>query len=146
MYASPRQINFVVPPAARMGVVEVEITAAGNPQTTTVEIADASPVLFAQAGLVLNATGSANGEANPAARGETVTVFATGLRGGAGPSNTGAMIGLARVENVAATEAPGLAGLWTLRIRIPESAAAGLSPLVIYSGGLGSNTLAVTIR
>ncbi|MBI3279703.1 MAG: hypothetical protein HYZ57_07680 [Acidobacteria bacterium] len=83
-YASPNQINFVVPPRLRAGPVELRIETEGvlGP-AVRLELAEAAPALFSAEdyALATHADGSLINTDAPAQPGEIVVLYATGLGG-----------------------------------------------------------------
>ncbi len=85
LFASPTQINAVVPFGVTGPTTQVQITYQGQPTvSTTVPVQPASPALFSLqsngggSGAILNQDGSINSRSNPAARGSVVVLYGTG--------------------------------------------------------------------
>ncbi|HEX5226294.1 MAG TPA: IPT/TIG domain-containing protein [Bryobacteraceae bacterium] len=85
LYASPTQINVVVPFGLSGASAQIEIVSLGQSViSTTVPVQAASPALFSAnsngggPGAILNQDGSINTRSNPAAPGSVVSLFATG--------------------------------------------------------------------
>jgi uncharacterized protein (TIGR03437 family) len=85
LFASPTQINAVVPFGVTGTTTEVQIAYQGQPTvSTTVPVQAASPALFSLqsngggSGAILNQDGSVNSRGNPAARGSVVVLYGTG--------------------------------------------------------------------
>jgi uncharacterized protein (TIGR03437 family) len=80
LYVSPGQVNILVPPLARTGLLHIEVDGTGTIDAPT---ADTVPGLFRIYGTyfaaALNEDGSVNGPANPAAPGARLTLFGTGF-------------------------------------------------------------------
>lgn len=155
LYTSPEQINFIVPAGVRSGLARV-IVSAGNTTVaeSSVEIEPSAPSLFLQSFeaarpvLALLPSGAAVSESNRAARGQTVTVLATGLGAEPSPDSVGAMLALHRVDAAAITADPAFPGLWRIQIAIPESGEGlrGQIPMAIYAGGSSSNTVSLWLQ
>jgi uncharacterized protein (TIGR03437 family) len=90
LYAGPNQINLVLPfglkPASPYGAVRMEVLRDGAPIASFDKLlADTDPGAFSAGGsglsflAALNQNGSVNSPANPAAAGEAVSIFVTGL-------------------------------------------------------------------
>jgi len=85
LYASPGQINAVVPFGVTGTTAQIQVLYQGQPTaSTTVQVQPASPAVFALdgsgggQGAILNQDGSVNSSNNPASRGSVVALFATG--------------------------------------------------------------------
>jgi hypothetical protein len=80
LYSSPGQVNILVPPLARTGLLHIEVDGTGAIDAPT---ADTVPGLFRIYGTyfaaALNENGSVNGPANPAPPGTRLTLFGTGF-------------------------------------------------------------------
>ena len=171
-YASAGQINAQVPFDATPGSrpqAYVRVSAGGDsvsvPETLT--LTPVAPGIFqigvARQGAVTNPQGQLTDTRAPAAAGDTVIVYATGLgltdlpvaTGEAAPSNPPAKVTVpvqARVGGVAATVqfaglAPGFAGLYQINVQIP----AGVTPgpaveLTLIQTGVSSNTVTIALR
>jgi uncharacterized protein (TIGR03437 family) len=85
LYASPSQINAVVPFGLSGATTEVQVVYQGQPiASVTVPVQAASPALFSAnssgggQGAILNQDGSVNTHTNPASPGTVVVLYATG--------------------------------------------------------------------
>jgi uncharacterized protein (TIGR03437 family) len=85
LFASPTQINAVVPFSVSGTTTQVQVMYQGQPTaSTTVPVQAASPAVFSMTsngggqGAILNQDGSVNSPNNPAAPGSVVVLFATG--------------------------------------------------------------------
>ena len=85
LYASPTQINTVVPFGVSGTSVQIQIVNQGQPvASTSVPVAAAAPAVFSLngsgggQGAILNQDGSVNSQTNPAAPGSVVVIYATG--------------------------------------------------------------------
>jgi len=80
LYSSPAQVNILVPPLARTGLLHIEVDGAGAIDAPT---ADTVPGLFrwytTYFAAALNGDGSANSPLSPAAPGTRLTLFGTGF-------------------------------------------------------------------
>jgi uncharacterized protein (TIGR03437 family) len=75
-YASATQVNAIVPYEVAGGATQVHVEVQGRSSNqVTVPVAAAAPGVFAG---IWNQDGSLNSESNPAARGDVVTLYATG--------------------------------------------------------------------
>jgi acid phosphatase type 7 len=158
IYASPTQINVVLPDDQTGQQVLQVRTRSGNVETP-VEIRAASPTLFARLvdgtewAAALHADGTLIDDKRPAAPGEWISVFGTGLgraRGAAAYGQLAPSAPLAiAIGTVTATvngqeavvsfagRAPGFWGLDQINLQVPQRAGAG--PLRIFVDGIGSN-------
>ena len=165
LYASPTQINAVVPYeiAGRFSTrMQVE---ARNQRSRDIElrVADTAPGIFALSGsgsgqgTVLNQNGSVNRPGNPESPGNVIVIYATGHGQTTPPGTTGLVIPagdlrrpvatpvLVRIGGQLATveyagSAPGLvAGSLQVNARIPTNTATGGNvPIVLEIGGVAS--------
>ncbi len=157
---SPLQINFQVPfkivdSQALVQVSTTEGTAAGR-----APVLSTSPGIF-DGTIAHGATGTPVDGSNPAARGEILVLFATGLgatqpevaSGSPAPSDPLARTAIpvtARFGDQQAPVhfaglAPGFVGLYQVNIQVPEGVS-GDVPLTIQAGGRSSNAVIVSIR
>lgn len=171
-YVSPNQINFLLPSDLFAAATTMQVR---NPAGITAPVpltvqANAAQVFTLDGKNVLatHADGSFVGRAglvasvtsSPAAPGETITVFATGLGGtspalipGQLPSAPAglatlpqATIGGAPATVVSGGIAPGVAGEYQLSIQVPANAASGDLPLVIQVGTASTVPVVVTVQ
>lgn len=178
-FVSPGQINYLVPyDVGASGTAELqvvrkstnEILAAG-----TVGLAQVSPALFVQGSAeqgpvaALNQDGSVNTPANPVARGQYISLFATGMGSvGAAPAEgtpppgpapaTEFLRVLINTEFVKDEDiqyfglAPSLVGVYQINVKVPDSAAPGSAVDVVVqvrstnsNVGAGGKLLKTTI-
>ena len=165
LYASSTQVNFQIPFETAVGPATVSLMANSAVfGTASATIQNVAPGLFleaAGAAAVLNQDNSLNGPNRPAAVGDTMAAFLTGLgavdppvaTGAAAPalslSTTNAVV-TATIGNVPASVqfsglAPGFVGLYQVNVTIPQLAA-GQYPLVVSAGGTSSNAGMVSVR
>ena len=160
LYISDPQINFQIPldtaagkalveiitPLGRTGAVEVTI----SPQAPGIFLADAS----GQGAVLAAGTGRLTSE-RPAAPGEFLEVFATGLGAVRRDTETGLQvttsvpevtIGGIPAEVDFSGLAPGFAGLYQINVRVPAGAAAGQQTLSLTIDGIASNDVWIVIR
>jgi uncharacterized protein (TIGR03437 family) len=167
-YVSPTQVNFLLPSNLTPGTVQVQVrNPAGISSQVPITVQANAPQLFTPDGrYVLAAHLNGNfvgkgGVSPPAAPGETVILYGTGL----GPTNpalipgqlpaepaslTGTQqvtIGGADATVVSAGIVPASAGLYQLIVQVPATAADG-DQLVVCSngGGVTSATTLITIQ
>jgi uncharacterized protein (TIGR03437 family) len=153
-FVSPGQIAVIVPYELSSATAQVQVTTDGNASNTVTMFTNATSAgIFTVPpgglgyGAVLHQDGSLVAPSHPAAGGETVSVFLSGLGavnpgitdGAAGPSDT-----LSRTKNTIAVYvggmmatvtyaglAPGLAGLYQVNVTIPSGLTAGDNALDI---------------
>jgi uncharacterized protein (TIGR03437 family) len=167
-YASPLQINFFVPYelAGETTATILLSTPAGVAEITGVPITPESPGLFltdaAGDAAVVHMSGQPVSVAAPAAGGEIVEIFATGLGpvsnapadDAAAPTNPLAMdqitplvtIGGVNAKVVFAGLAPTFAGLNQIDVVVPTGLPSGPNTLTIAVGPLFSNTAVIQLR
>ncbi len=169
-YVSPAQINFQVPFEVTTPAADVVITRGDDGRTATLRLTlgPASPGIFTftsdgtgPAAALHAEGGAAAGAANPAARGEWLSLYATGLgpvtpaaQSGAAPASLSStvtmpvvMVGNSRAEVSFAGLAPGFAGLYQVNFRVPADAVPGSEmPLKLLIGSVESNTTKLAIR
>jgi uncharacterized protein (TIGR03437 family) len=167
-YASASQINFFVPYelAGETTATILVSTAAGVAAVTGVPITPESPGVFltdaSGDAAVTHLNGQAVNAAAPAAGGEIVQIFATGLGpvshtpddDAAAPTNPLAMdqitpqviIGGVDAQVLFAGLAPGFAGLNQINVVVPKGLPSGPTKLTISAGPLFSNTAVIQLR
>lgn len=174
VFVSPNQVNFLVPwelgnaSSAALTVSVGGVTGVAR----TVPLVSAAPGIFTadgKQGVILIANSSflagpagAFPSARPAQRGETVSIFATGLgtvsnrpaSGAAAPTDPLSQtlnfpvvtIGGVVAEVTFSGLAPGFTGLYQVNVKIPYTAPAGNSvPLVVSVLGRDSNTVTIAV-
>jgi len=167
-YVAANQINAVVPYSLSgktttsltvqyLGVASAPTMLAVVPSMTGVFTANASGTGQAS---ILNQDGSTNSSSNPAARGSTVTLFATGLgatnpqiANGVVPQNTSIqpalpvslLIGGQPANVVSSYAAPGMLGVFAINAQIPSSAQVGTAVTVVLLVGAVTSQQGTTI-
>ncbi len=143
-YVSPRQINVLVPSQFRTGTVNLQVVVNGRAgPEVPIKLEESAPALFEDAnGFVIatHANGSVISEDAPAARGETVVLYATGL-GPVIPATVANRIpqqaawlerfsefkvrldgtAVAQERVLYAGVSPGFAGLYQINVRLPDN-------------------------
>jgi uncharacterized protein (TIGR03437 family) len=162
-YVSPTQISAIVPYELSAGVAQVQVITDGNPSNTVTMFTNETSVgVFSVPpgglgyGAVLHQNGQLVSPSNPAAIGETVSVYLTGLGavsptiadGAAGVAGATTNTITADINGTAATVtysglAPQLAGLYQMNVTIPSGVTSGDNFLDI--GGTDSYTSEVLI-
>jgi len=159
LYVSGQQINAVLP-AGLSGLTPLKLLTPAGQHTLNVWISPAVPAVF-----TLDSSGSGPGAvlhastnlpvttSNPAAPGEYVSIYATGL----GPTMRSGDLDVAIITpqvligGVPATilfagNAPGYPGLNQINVQVPQIAAGPAVPLIVQSGGHSSNAVTLAIR
>ena len=158
-YVSPSQINFQAPwELAGRASAELRISVDGvSSAPMTIPLSNHAPGIFA--GAIVGQDGSLVTADRPAAPGDPVSLYCTGLGAVAeAPPPTGEAAGRpaaalaeakVRVGGIAAATtyaglAPGLVGACQVSFRVPE-AEGGLLPLEIEVGGVRSNVIEIAV-
>jgi glucosylceramidase len=164
LYVSPGQINAQVPWSVTPGGATLTVTHAGVAASQTVTIAAAGPAIFTIGGTYAAARNqdyTVNSQGDPAAVGQAILLFGTGLgavspavaTGVAASSTTLSKITgkvTATVGGVPATVqfaglAPGFAGLCQINVTIPAGVT-GSVPVVISVNGTASNAAQIWVQ
>lgn len=166
-YVSPKQINFQVPFEVSGSRAQI-VVKRDDKQSLPVdaETGDASPGIFpagaGDAGTILNSNGTLNSPENPAAQGEVLMIFCTGLGSVNPPVSTGTpapsaeplartvlapavAIGGVFAEVLYSGLAPGFVGLYQLNARVPATPGAAV-PVTLYAGTAASNTALIAVK
>jgi len=176
VFVSAQQINFQVPwEAAAFSQIPVTVNLAGTDgNSVTVQLSAAKPAIF-----TLNQQGNGRGAiliansallaqpvsvpgARPAAKGEFVSIFCTGLGAVASPQLSGqpapsvpatvnatvtATIGGLPAPVSFAGLAPGFVGLYQVNVAVPFNATSGDAVSVVLSvAGVPSNTVTIAVQ
>ncbi len=161
------QINVQVPTSlAGAGSATVEVLSPNGSDSVTVSLASVAPGIFTLSqdgkgpGAILHADFSLVSAGNPAAPGEVVLIYLTGL-GATNPTVSDGQLALgpaqaltqvtvtissqtARVDY--AGVAPGFAGLYQINAAVPSVLTSGAQSLVVTAGGRASNTATIAIK
>ena len=177
-FVSPTQINFQIPWEVA-GQAQVSVTVGVDIQKSTpfsLTLSPLAPAIFAtnsggtgQGAVLINGTsflaapaGTAAGS-RPAARGEFLSIFSTGLGPLTSQPTTGSpsttdppaatttpvkvMIGGISVQPQYAGPAPGFVGLYQVNVQVPQGASVGSQvPIALVMNGVSSNTVTVAIQ
>lgn len=169
-YASPTQINFLIPYRTSAGIRPVEVKTSSATQTGTIRVMTAAPGIFIKEtanqtppkGAILNQDFTENTQSAPIHRGQVIQIFATGpgaLKtsvddGSAAPSATLAetvstpqvYIGGAPAVVLFSGLAPGFAGLWQVNAFVPDhSFINGRVPVQVFMDGVDSNEVSIFV-
>jgi len=160
LYVSDGQINFMVPGDLVPGTATLTIlTGAGTSASIEVPVSATAPGIFFDAasnfGAILNAGTSQTTQQKPAARGQFIEIYCTGL-GAVKQDSTGLSATVVRpqvsIANIpAAVKFSGLAplfggGLYQVNVQVPQDAPAGTQPLILNINGVASNTVKVAVK
>ena len=149
--ASDRQVDFFVPLDQSPGTVRLTVESGGWSAGLDAPVMPVSPGIFVDAytgyGAVVNAATSLSTRDQPAARGDYVEIYCTGL----GPAGDAAVLPRVTIGGVPAEvahsgPAPGDPGLYRVDARIPADAPAGEPPLSLTVDGVQSNVVRIGIR
>jgi uncharacterized protein (TIGR03437 family) len=157
-FASSGQINALVPAGLQPGLYVLTLTNGRGRHTINLMIEQAVPAVFTlsnnAAAAVHAATGQVVSVSNPAAVGEYVSLYATGL----GPTaiQSGLNVAIATpsvfIDSVQAAvtyagRSPQYSGLDQINIQVPAGTRTGLSvPVVIVSGNRASNSVLLAVK
>jgi uncharacterized protein (TIGR03437 family) len=158
LFASPFQIDAVLPDGVAPGTHSLRVRSAFGTAQQNIDVSAVAPAIFLignpPAGAVENQDGSLNGAFNPASRGQTLVVYATGL----GPLVTQGQLSV--VTNAVSVElngqelqpnyagsAPGFPGLYQINVPIPAAMPPGLGLLLtLKEAGQVSNAVPVALQ
>jgi uncharacterized protein (TIGR03437 family) len=170
LYVSPGQVNFQVPMELRPGTATLLANNNGQTLSTPVTVAIASPGIFssdyyANGGVAVlqDSATFTNLDANhPAAAGENVTLYFTGIGPVANSPATGQPAGTALSQVTFAANitvggvsvqpsfvglTPGFVGLGQVNFQLPQSTPSGTSiPLVLTIADVSSRTAHISVR
>ncbi|HEU0120050.1 MAG TPA: hypothetical protein VFQ91_05950 [Bryobacteraceae bacterium] len=158
LFATPFQVNAVIPLTVPAGTWTLRVTSVYGTATAAIELRDTAPAIFRLAGgqaAVTNPDGTLNSPANPAARGQAVVMYGTGLGmvedGRDGLRRATAPVTV-RVNGVDlpigyAGLTPGTIGLYQINVSLPLDMPPGLFlPGEISQGGSAPSAVALAIR
>ncbi|MGH7555307.1 MAG: kelch repeat-containing protein, partial [Longimicrobiales bacterium] len=162
LYVGPGQVNLVLPPGLPLAPLRLTVTNAGveSAPVETPPLVDFAPgiftisqtgtgqgaILIAGTGLIARATRDAFSRAPR--RGEVVEIYCTGIGRAIDPLPALVTIGGARAEVLFAGPAPGLAGVFQVNARVPDTSATGIAvPVTLRIGENGrvSNTVTIAV-
>ncbi len=158
----PFQINAQLPATITPGNAVLQVTNALGTVSRTIMVSGSAPAIFVigtssnggPQGAVVNQDGSINGSGFPAARGQFISIYCTGL--GATVVRNGLSLTVAPVTVLVngislvpayAGLAPGFSGLYQVNVQIPGSVSPGLSSsLQLQQAGQSGNTVAFALQ
>ncbi len=122
LYTGASQINLQVPSTvASEATSNMAVTVDGATVTQSVPVSPAWPAIFSPG--VLNQDGSVNGPASPAAAGQVLQIFLTGM-----PDNASVTLVIGNqsgIQPLYAGAAPGLSGVQQVNVAVPAGAGGG---------------------
>jgi uncharacterized protein (TIGR03437 family) len=162
-YVSPTQVNFLMPDNAGVGATTVQVkNPAGTSTAQTITVAAGGQMFTSDGKSVLgaHANGSLVSKAAPAAPGETVTIYCTGLGAttpalvtGVVPSDSFPLATLPQVTigGASATVSfagvvAGTGGVYQINVQVPSGAANGDLPVVVTVGTVSSASTLLTVQ
>jgi len=167
-YVSPVQINAQIPFETQVGTAQIQVSSGAGTATQQVQVAPAAPAIFTLNSLGTGAgavehglTGELVTVANPAAVGEIISVYCTGLGAVSPAAVTGGAAPVPPPQTVLAVQvyiagslaqvtyaglAPGFAGLYQVNLQIPAGTLPSAQNLQLSAGGASSNAVTVAIQ
>ncbi len=154
LYVGSGQINFQIPPGTRAPASAVVRQAGVESDPQTLPLFDSAPGLFSVSqdgrgqGAILHAnTAILASPSQPAAIGEALEIYLTGLGAIVPSSPPEVTIGGVRAEALFFGDAPGFTGLNQVNVRVPPDAGAGPAvPVRLTYGGRTSNPVTIAVR
>ncbi|MBI3695294.1 MAG: CHRD domain-containing protein [Acidobacteria bacterium] len=169
VYVSPTQINFQIPYETDPGNAQVLVTRAETfSAPVSINVRATAPGIFVNslgAAVLKNSDFTQVSATNPAAAGDVVSIFSTGLGRVTPPIASGRFaptvttgtvpltvaqptvtIGGVSAEVLASSLAPGFAGLYQVAVRVPSGVASGNQPVVITADGQRSNAAMMAVK
>ena len=152
---SPFQINAAIPAGTAVTASSpLVVTSGGASVSTTVAIAATAPGIFVvgSLGAILNSDATLNSPANPAQRGQYVSIYCTGL--GATTASGGLQIAVTApsvivngqsIKPLYAGAVTGFVGLYQVNVTIPATVLPGPATLMLTQGKTSSNTVPLAV-
>jgi uncharacterized protein (TIGR03437 family) len=163
-FVSPTQVNFLIPSDLIATATTVQVrNSAGLNTAVPITVQANAPQLFTLDGksvMGTHANGALLGKTSPAAPGETIIVYGTGL-GATSPAlipgqvptaaNSLATLPQVTIGGTAATVAfagvvAGTGGVYQINVQVPSGAANGDLPLIVQIGTASSASTLVTVQ
>jgi len=160
VFVSPGQVNAQIPFTVS-GYVQMTVTTPNGTSVVNVNVADASPGIFAGPAVVHNNSGALVTASNPAAQSEFVVIYATGLgrvdgtliAGAPAPSSPllkamgtiEVRLGSVSLTPVFAGLAPGFVGLYQVAFQIPANMRSGSYATQVVVRGVVSNSITLAV-
>jgi uncharacterized protein (TIGR03437 family) len=143
VYTGPSQINLLVP-GALSGKTSAQMLVSVDGRSgssTSVNLVNSAPAIFPNG--VLNQDNTVNAIGKPAARGDILQIFLTGLPPVAGATVN---IGNRSLQSVYSGEAPGVPGLQQVNVMLPADLSGTAQLTVCSAGPICSPAYSVTIQ
>jgi uncharacterized protein (TIGR03437 family) len=162
LFVSPTQITAQLPFETPAGAQQVAVNnGIGLSNVAEIQVAPVAPALFD--GVILKRADSSLVSAlNPAAAGDVIVVYLTGMGQTTPALATGQIVDATRsfttvpvtvtiggraAEVLTSTAAPGFSGVYQVALRVPAGAGPGNRvPLVLNAGAAASNTVSIAVR
>ena len=152
VFQSPFRIHAQVPQDLAPGTHSMRVQSPYGSATQPVEVSAAAPAIYP--GAVANQNGQMNGPLSAAVRGQSLTVYCTGLGAVIASGNLfrtqGAVSAVLNGVELGASFAglsPGLIGLYQVNFSVPLAAAPGLElPLMLREFERDSNTVFIAVQ
>jgi uncharacterized protein (TIGR03437 family) len=152
--ATPNQVNAQIPFAVPAGTAQLTMATKSGSVQQSIAISSVAPAIFSLApgqAAIANQDGSFNSPANPAMRGASITIYATGLgavsNSGAAATPVSVAIGGAAIPAASAVLSPGAAGLYAVKALLPSTLPPGLYlGAYLKQGSAVSNTVTVAVQ
>jgi uncharacterized protein (TIGR03437 family) len=163
-YVSPTQVNALLPSDLTVTATMLQVrNPAGMSSPMAITVQASAPQLFTldgKAALATHANGNLLGATSPAAPGETIAVYGTGM----GPTTPVQIAGQVPVEaaslatlpqvTVGGTTAtvlsagvvPGSVGLYRINLQVPSDAANGEQPVIVRVGNASSASTVINVQ
>jgi uncharacterized protein (TIGR03437 family) len=147
LFRSDRQVNFLVPLDQGVGATRVTVVAGGASADLPATVTLVSPGIFFDPatgyGAILKAGTALTTKDHPAARGDFVEIYATGL----GPAGLPPIVTIGGVAaEVIYSGASGYPGVYQVDAQIPNDAPIGEQPLWLTISDMQSNIVKIGVR
>lgn len=168
VYTSPQQLNAQIPFETQTGTAQVQVTSGAGTSMVTATVAATAPGIFTLnqqgtgAGAILHGlTYQLVNDSNPAAAGEIISIYCTGLGALNPPAPTGDAPPAPPSQTVAPVQisiagmmapdlyagvAPGFTGLYQVNAQLPMATPSGAQPVQIIQNGVASNPVTVAVK
>ena len=164
IFVSPYQIYVQIPAELAPGAYSVSIRSPYGAVSASIELQNVAPAIFVVAGesgadkssrgAVVNQDGLLNGRLTPVRRGQSMTIYCTGL-GAVTASGTlfrtqapvTAILNGVEIRPTFAGLTPGFVGLYQVNLSVPVATAPGIDlPLLLRQFERDSNTVLVAVQ
>ncbi len=148
LFASPEQINFVMPADTPLGPASITIENLGRPSAAIpAEVVDAAPGVFTRSqdgrGMVTatRVSGGAINEASPAHSGDMLWIYLSGL----GNNHPAITVSIGGSPAQVLLERPAMNGVSSLLVRVPDSIS-GQATVIVTANGRSSNVTTLPVE